>query len=748
MRRLFILLFIGLTSLASAYSQAVDYSYIRMKTFTARDASSSQDRIDYDNGLGDPYQQVLAGVTPTGKSLVTMNEYDTHRRPLRRWLPALSVNGTSCMDTTALKSSSRQMAGGDVCPYITNIYEPSPLDRVRKVYNPGADWYVKSKSIRTYRSINLGNAGSDFQMLNFIILYSDMLSKEWVKAATDLVTETTDEDGNRLLEFYDMEGNLRLSRRIADGRSYSTYYVRDDAGRLRYVFPPAIEEYLEQLGNGPMSTGTEQMLRYVTVYRYDGLGNCTYRRQPGCEPDYYIYDKGGRLIFSQSGVQRGRGEWTFTIPDALGRATISGICNNTLSYAAEPLRGITVSASRSTASGNIYGYSISGISLSSPIIHNVGYYDDYSFIGTGSVPTSLTYTAPPSGYGSRYTGGSRGLMTGKITARLGTGVVTGYDYSAIYYDDCGRTIQNRQTNHLGGSEIQYLSYNFTGQLLKCMHVHSAEGKTTQTEILSNEYDHAGRLTRTGHKLNTGTEVTLAANTYDELGRLATRTLHASTSNRLTYAYNLRGWLTGISGTKLTQNLYYNTGVGTPRYNGNISSMTWKAGDEGTVRGYKFTYDALDRMRNAEYGETAGINTNLNRFSETVTLYDRNGNISALQRYGQTSPSGYGLTDSLTYTYAGNQLSRVDDAAGDAAYDNGFEFKNAASQEREYAYDANGNLTKDLNKSITGISYNILNLPDAISFSDGSTISYTYVADGTKIRTVHKIGSTTTTKDYC
>ena len=40
------------------------------------------------------------------------------------------------------------------------------------------------------------------------------------------------------------------------------------------------------------------------------------------------------------------------------------------------------------------------------------------------------------------------------------------------------------------------------------------------------------------------------------------------------------------------------------------------------------------------------------------------------------------------------------------------------------------------------------MPDAISFSDGSTISYTYGADGTKLRTVHKIGSTTTTKDYC
>ena len=70
------------------------------------------------------------------------------------------------------------------------------------------------------------------------------------------------------------------------------------------------------------------------------------------------------------------------------------------------------------------------------------------------------------------------------------------------------------------------------------------------------------------------------------------------------------------------------------------------------------------------------------------------------------------------------------------------------QANEYAYDANGNLTKDLNKGITGISYNCLNLPNAVTFSDGSTIAYTYGADGTKLRTVHKIGSVTITTDYC
>ena len=275
----------------------------------------------------------------------------------------------------------------------------------------------------------------------------------------------------------------------------------------------------------------------------------------------------------------------------------------------------------------------------------------------------------------------------------------------------------------------------------------ASGKTTREEVYTYSYDYTDRVSKVEHTLG-GTKITLADYTYDSFGRLSTKSLHGSAANKLTYAYNLRSWLTGITSTRFTQNLYYNTGVGTARYNGSISSMTWKSGNESTVRGYKFTYDGLDRMLNATYGETAGISTNANRFSENVTGYDKNGNIKGLQRYGQLSSAAYGMIDNLTLTLNGNQLNRVDDAVTASAYNGGFEFKNGANAADEYSYDANGNLTKDLNKGISGITYNFLNLPNVVTFSDGSTITYTYGADGTKLRTVHKIGSTTTTTDYC
>ena len=227
--------------------------------------------------------------------------------------------------------------------------------------------------------------------------------------------------------------------------------------------------------------------------------------------------------------------------------------------------------------------------------------------GTG-FPTSQ-FTNDTSGY-------SKGSLTGSAVTVSGSSTKI---YKGYYYDVKGRVTKVVQNNLLGGYDVTNTVYTFTGQPATVTHSHTASGKSTRTEVYTYSYDHADRVSKVEHTLG-GTKITLADYTYDSFGRLSTKSLHGSAANKLTYAYNLRSWLTGITSTRFTQNLYYNTGVGTARYNGNISSMTWKSGNESTVRGYKFTYDGLDRMLNATYGETAGISTNANRFSENVTGY--------------------------------------------------------------------------------------------------------------------------------
>ena len=468
-----------------------------------------------------------------------------------------------------------------------------------------------------------------------------------------------------------------------------------------------------------------------------------WRKLPGCDAVRYVYDKADRLIFVQDGNLKGQGRWRFTIPDALGRTVLSGLCSEPL-----PVDGSAVEA-EFTGSGSYKGYAVkvggTVRALSGSRLLTVNYYDNYDFLGKNGFPAyAYDSSMESSGYGTK--SDARGMLTGSVTGLAGDGA--GQLYSVVYYDRRSRPVQRQGSNSLGGKETEYTAYNFTGQPTRLRHVHTAQGKAARTEVRTYSYDHAGRLLTVKHKLDALGEVTLVNNVYDDLGRLQSKSLHGSAVNKQTYAYNIRNWLTGVSGSKFTQNLYYNTGNGVVKYNGSISSMTWKAGNESTVRGYKFTYDGLDRLLNAIYGETAGISTNANRFSENVTNYDKNGNIKGLQRYGQTGASAYGLIDNLTFTLNGNRLNRVDDAVTASTYGGGFEFKDGVKQANEYAYDANGNLTKDLNKGITGISYNCLNLPNAVTFSDGSTITYTYGADGTKLRTVHKIGSATTTTDYC
>ena len=508
------------------------------------------------------------------------------------------------------------------------------------------------------------------------------------------VIKTTDEDLNVSYTFTDEMGHVVLTRQMKGSETHDTYYVYDDKSNLCFVLQP-------------MYQSSANLDLYAFQYKYDGRNRCIWKKLPGAGYMEMVYDNADRLVFSQDGNQRAltSGNWTYYKYDGLNRLTEQGTCTNKVT----------------TSGTNVL------------VQH---FYDSYAFRSQAGFNNS--------NFPDDASGNGKGALTASVATVLGS---SNKIYTAYYYDIKGRVVKTVQSNLLGGYDVTATIYTFTDKPATVTHTHTASGKPTRTEMYTYSYNHADRLLKVEHTLG-GTKITLADYAYDNLGRLQSKSLHGSATNKLTYAYNVRGWLTGISGSKFTQNLYYNTGTGTAKYNGSISSMTWKAGNESTIRGYKFTYDGLSRLMNATYGETAGINTNTNRFSENVTAYDKNGNIKTLQRYGQTAASSYGLIDNLTFTLAGNQLSRVDDAAAASAYNGGFEFKDGVKQANEYTYDSNGNLTKDLNKGISTITYNVLNLPNMVTFSDGSTIAYTYGADGTKLKTVHKTGSTTTTTDYC
>ena len=672
-------------------AQDASHNYVRTRSMLDETGGKYLDKVEYFDGLGRPFQTVLKKVTASSSNLVTLQEYDVAGRAANSWLPI--VSSAEYVAPASFKSSAPGNYGNDSRPYGQPVYEASPLNRTVKEYGPGAAWHGGHSVNTDYLANSTANA--QLNCINYSVSSAGALTSNGSYASGQLsVVKTTDEDLNVSYTFTDKMGHVVLSRQMKGSETHDTYYVYDDKSNLCFVLQP-------------MYQSSANLDLYAFQYKYDGRNRCIWKKLPGAGYMEMVYDNADRLVFSQDGNQRAltSGNWTYYKYDGLNRLTEQGTCTNKVT----------------TSGTNVL------------VQH---FYDSYAFRSQAGFNNS--------NFPDDASGNGKGALTASVATVLGS---SNKIYTAYYYDIKGRVVKTVQSNPLGGYDVAATVYTFTNKPATVTHTHTASGKTTRTEVYTYSYDHADRLLKVEHTLG-GTKITLADYAYDNLGRLQSKSLHGSATNKLTYAYNVRGWLTGISGSKFTQNLYYNTGTGTAKYNGSISSMTWKAGNESTIRGYKFTYDGLSRLMNATYGETAGINTNTNRFSENVTGYDKNGNIKTLQRYGQTAASSYGLIDNLTFTLAGNQLSRVDDAAAASAYNGGFEFKDGVKQANEYTYDSNGNLTKDLNKGISTITYNVLNLPNMVTFSDGSTIAYTYGADGTKLKTVHKTGSTTTTTDYC
>ena len=157
---------------------------------------------------------------------------------------------------------------------------------------------------------------------------------------------------------------------------------------------------------------------------------------------------------------------------------------------------------------------------------------------------------------------------------------------------------------------------------------------------------------------------------------------------------------------------------------------------------RISYDGMSRLTAAGYLENGKRN---NHFS-TSYKYDLMGNILSLRREGLLNSGSYGTIDDLTYSYKGNQVVKIDDAAEESpSYRGAMHFRDYADEKTEYTYDANGNMLTDSNKGITSIDYNVLDLPQCIStksrvlFKENSndTIYYTYSADGTKLRSTYK-----------
>ena len=494
MKRLYILMMMLLGSLLTAYAQTSTQNYVRTKRYM--DNSTYLENIDYYDGLGRIAQQNSRDITPNGNDLVTLHEYDGFGRESKVWLPTPSSANGAWVETGTLKTGAITVYG-DNQPYGSFTYEQSPQDRIVKEYKAGVAWSTHPKTILRDCNYSYGTVYTNPQACLVLVGYLEghLLYLGYASACNYSIVQTTDEDGKQVYEFYDKKDRLVLSRQMDGNVAHSTYYVYNVEDRLSYILPPLASDGIDGSAIAPISDTLSCIQQHAYIYHYDKRGNLKYKKLPGCEPIYYVYDKGDRLIFTQTGEQRTRGEWSFTFPDAFGRVVLEGTCTASLNYNNNPLTETVVNATRTNATDANKGYSISGISVTNMQIHRVNYYDNYTFIGQNSVPTTLAYSTPDTGYGTRYENHYKGLLTGSIIARWENGVVSGYDYAAYYYDQQGNVVQEKRTNHLGGLETYQHAYDRLGNPLKKKHVHTASGKTTRTEELTYTYDSSARPTK-------------------------------------------------------------------------------------------------------------------------------------------------------------------------------------------------------------------------------------------------------------
>lgn len=646
-----------------------------------------------------------------------------------------------------------------------------------------------TNEVRLYK-VNLVFANNTYtpSLVNATTYYSP---NELYKSITKDENWKTSDDLNKTTEeFKDKQGKVVLKRTYNASAKHDTYYVYDDYGNLTYVLPPKMEAT-----TASVTTINSQLSELGYQYKYDHRNRLVEKKIPGKDWESIVYDNLDRPVLTQDAIQADNDEWLFTKYDVFGRVAYTGIYNSSLSrtslqttFNAKPaVQNYESRASSSTDFDNSYYTNQYFPNLNLQLL-TINYYDDYTFDKDGlSLPSSWDGQSIVN-YNNATRLATKGLATGSKVRVLETSNwitnITGYDVK-------GRPIYMASKNsYLETTDIVKSTLDFVGKTTKTVSTHI---KGTNDPIVITDsftYDQMGRLLKQTQQIGNendaivigassdagiayiaNTSITLTpgftalpgfsasitsgvsasaelivSNTYDELGQLKNKKVGGNDLSGNTglqtvdYTYNIRGWLKQINNpTSLGTDLFafklnYNTAShgATALFNGNIAETEWKTANDNSLRWYKYGYDALNRI-------TAATD-NINRYSLSNLNYDKNGNITTLQRGGNTNSgaTSFGTMDNLIYTYQSNSNKLV------KVLDNGnntYGFKDGINTTTEFTYDTNGNMLKDLNKGITAITYNHLNLPTKVTLSGGN-ISYIYDATGIKLKKTVSTGATT------
>lgn len=771
----------------------------------------------YLDGFKRPIQEVKRRVSDNDEDVVKPYTYDALGRSAYNILtyirPSYLSNGRFDIDPVSGLQATFNSAGNgsDQEPFSKVEYDNSPKNLIKRRFAPGQSWVGDNRSVNyEYGSNGVWSIQSGMNSILISGGYpkwkigpnsNDIPQSEGNYAPNELSsTFVQDEDGNVAEKFADMFGNVVFTRKkIISGNNalptdyIYTSYVYDDLGKLRCVIPPK--------ANIPLGVGVVGGYQYTWsmdqtkmdnlcyAYFYDGKGRLLERKIPGKNKEYFVYDKWGRQILSQDGNLAGAGKWAFNLYDVLDRQILSGVLQDSRSRS--DLQAVMDNDNIQAAAPSIFYYlklpNFSGIyptNIANGEILSTQYYDGYiSDLANYTFESSaFPQTSDPSRpYIMPFVRSNRtdNLLTGTKAKILDPDNPGGNDWitTVNFYDRNSKLLQQQIKNHKGGIDITSYQSTFRGDLWGKHSIHRNPAAQLipgaapffspgyMTEIrLKNTYQRNlganGNIWRYQQSINSGPAFNIADYEYTPNGDTRIKNLAGA---NVFYQYNIHNKLSSIGAylnnqmsTEISflEDIYYDKGFASKLYNGNIAGIKWRGyGASAPERFYGYSYDKIDRLTHAEFGERMGTpsySKNVTDYTVSNITYDKNGNLLSMDQRGV---GGVGMTpldmDKLTYSYKDgtNELIKIEDAG-----DNNTtlpDFKNLSLLNEEYDYDDNGNLTLDLNKNISSITYNIINRPATITVTGKGTVKYVYDALGNKIqkKIVDNVVQTQSVIDY-
>lgn len=777
-----------LNPIPSAYSSVIASNMLRTweaeRPFSSDTMISSNSRLvqevkqttQYCDGLGRPIQTVVKGISPLGYDMVTSELYDSLGREVYKYAPYTSPSNNGNFKTSPFSEQNTFLSAyynptgasnGEEFFYSKTVYEASPLSRPLTEYPQGNSWAGSAVGV----SVQYAVSTLADSVVIWRVTYSSGLTPTnsgYYAYGQLLKNITIDERGKQVIEYKDKDGHsilkkVQISSNPSTGHTgwLCTYYVFDDFGNLRFVIQPTGVQALQAANwifDGTTYANSSIARGQCFSYEYDLRNRMTIKRLPGAGEVWLVYDARDRVVLTQDSALRAQGNWFYTQYDSLNRPVITGIWTS----------GGNQSYQQGLASASVsYPSPTSGYTVLSQ-----SWYDNYTLVnanGSG-LSTSLitTYTSNTNYFATASdnsfpyprsiaaTNLTNGMVTGTKINIIGTST---YLYTVHYYDDRGRLIQVHSTNISGGEDTSTNQYNFSGKLLANLVGHGKSGANSLSYAVLTKYiyDAEGRVSAVTKTIGASAQDTVVRSQYDELGLLALKKL-GQTRNGLTnwsytsnpidtlrYMYNIRGWLRGINkdyanlansaNNWFGMELNYDYGFTQNQINGNIAGIKWRQAVDGAQRAYGFTYDAANRLIEADFRQFTNSAWSLSAgvdFSTHSISYDNNGNILTMNQMG-VKINVVQVIDSLLYGYNSNsnQLNYVTDRANDTSAHLGDFTEVYNNTSPDYNYDGNGNLTMDNNKAIGNIHYDYLNLPDSITFTSKGYIKYIYDASGAK-----------------